>query len=671
LDVFDTVWTRACGRPEDLFLWLGRKARKQGLVGCSPEIFALARVQSEQAVWRREGGLDSKASLQDFYLEVTRRLHLKEALIPNLIILELTLEKQLQKTVPSARRLIQYCRQHEIPVSFVSDTYLPATFIREVLQEADLSSQETEYLVSSELAASKASGKLFQKMSSDACGGSRILHVGDHPHSDVAMAQRFGLSALWCNDARLNRYEHILAFHSLASSGLSSAFAGASRMARLSTEATNQHEVAIRDVAAGVAAPALVGYLLWILRRAQDRSLERLVFLARDGQVMFQIAKKLIAKFNFSIDVRYLHVSRRSTNLAATFEADEEETGWIFRDVPQLSIAEFLDRFDLELQEVVPLLDMDQSLDAAWESSWIADTFKEKLSGKALRGLVLEKARMRRERVAAYFEQSGLFENIPTGIVDFGGVGSQVRAVHAIIDAAGAPPPTIFLVGLDDPADAGLPAPTEEPRWLRATECYLYDHRRRIGIRRFRGFGTAMQMFCSADHGTVIDYFRSGGSVAPVLQCGKDERIITWGLPTYRSTISSFLAHLVLDEKLVDPFADVRDPSCEVLREFWTNPTRNEALAWGSYPFEGAQASGGETKRLVRQYTLRSILLEIRNGGFPDLGWQHWYEGSLAVSGTIVRTSVRQAEKLYWYFERKGDGLSVTIADIVRRLAGR
>ena len=32
LDVFDTVLTRACGRPSDLFLWLGRRLAKDGVI---------------------------------------------------------------------------------------------------------------------------------------------------------------------------------------------------------------------------------------------------------------------------------------------------------------------------------------------------------------------------------------------------------------------------------------------------------------------------------------------------------------------------------------------------------------------------------------------------------------------------------------------------------------
>jgi hypothetical protein len=55
------------------------------------------------------------------------------------------------------------------------------------------------------------------------------------------------------------------------------------RAARAAVEVTSEQGTAIRDVAAGVAAPALVGFVIWMLEQARQRGLLRLRFLSRDG----------------------------------------------------------------------------------------------------------------------------------------------------------------------------------------------------------------------------------------------------------------------------------------------------------------------------------------------------------------------------------------------------
>ena len=671
LDVFDTVLTRACGRPSDLFLWLGRRLAIQGNIDCTPEVFAYARARAEQAVWQREGGLDSHAGLTEFYTEVTQRLHLDEAMVPDLVAAELALETEGLRAVPAAHRLLDSCQDLDVPVVFTSDTYFSSEFLEAELRRLGLQRSNSHCRVSSEAAMSKVSGRLFKNMISPERPLEEILHVGDHPHSDVAAPRMLGISSRWCVAARLNKYEELLSNAAPATGGLAASLAGASRLARLEMEPRNQREAAICDVAAGVAAPALVGYVLWILKRARELSLRRLVFLARDGQVLCEMARRLAEKLGFQIDVRYLYVSRRSTNLAATFEADEEEVGWVFRDISELTAAEFLERFDLQWSDVSEILGTAEGQSEPRLASQISEPFRDGLSQGPIRDLVLDRAAARRKVVLDYFEQEGLLDDVPQAIIDFGGVGSQVRAIHALVAQATGRPPHIFMIGLDKPEDAGLSRPELEPDWTFQTETYLYDHRRNRGIKRSRGFGTCVQMFCAADHGTVTGYSYNEGSVVPELDGQIDETMIGWGIELFRSTVYSFVDNLTLDDDLVDPYADIRGLTCEVINEFWTAPHRDEAAAWGNFPFEGAQAVSSVRRPLAYRYTIRSIGQEIASGRFPNLGWQHWYEGSLALSSPAIRILLKQAEKAYQRSESGNSRLHSMLASGIRKLAGR
>ena len=83
------------------------------------------------------------------------------------------------------------------------------------------------------------------------------------------------------------RFEALLA---AAGGPLAPGFAAAAARARARVPAAAP-QAALRDVAAGVAAPMLVSYAAWILRDAARRGLARVYFLARDGQVLFEIAR--------------------------------------------------------------------------------------------------------------------------------------------------------------------------------------------------------------------------------------------------------------------------------------------------------------------------------------------------------------------------------------------
>ena len=93
----------------------------------------------------------------------------------------------------------------------------------------------------------------------------------------------------------------------------------ASRAARAAVESASEHEAAIRDVAAGVAAPGPGR-----VRRSGSRSkrrrrgLRRLRFLSRDGQVLYELTRRLAPLLGAGLDLEYVYSSRLTWSLAAT-----------------------------------------------------------------------------------------------------------------------------------------------------------------------------------------------------------------------------------------------------------------------------------------------------------------------------------------------------------------
>jgi FMN phosphatase YigB (HAD superfamily) len=670
LDVFDTVLTRACGPPHALYLWLGFRLYRRGIISCTPENFARARIRAERIVWDRAGGMDSDVSLEDFHREAVRMLWLESDLIPRLVDEELRLEEEVLRPVTSGERFAELACAEGRRIWFTSDTYFSRSFLERQLKRHGIWTPQSVCLASSERSKSKASGRLFDDLVQEARLPARsLIHIGDNPYSDVAMPRTRRLRSAWLPDARLNRYEDLLADQMWETSGMSAALAGASRLARLNTPAANGRECAIRDVAVGVAAPALVGYVLWVLLRAADLGLSRVYFLARDGQILFEIAKKLVEKLRLCIDVRYLWVSRRAVNAAATFKVDDEELSWVIRDIPYLCPEEFFARLDVPWSEVAAdmadlEIDPRRSPISLREGRILVDYLQSRKGSE----VVLNHVGPRRELATGYLRQEGLLEGPAVGLVDFGGVGSQMRALHALVSQAGAAAPRLFLMGLDRLEDPVLGRPKDESAWLSHTECYLYDHRRGRAKKRARGFGTVVQMFCAADHGTVTGYQCNGGGIAPVLACERDSSVMSWGLPLFRASIECFLDHLVLDPELLDLRADLREVSCSAIEMFWSAPTVDEAVAWGAFPFEGAQAADSAPTPLATRYSWPSVVRGMIDRSFPDLGWCHWFEGSLRQSSPLLRGVLVSLERTYRSLEKARGPFARNVAKRIRSL---
>lgn len=674
LDVFDTALTRASGPPQALFLLLGNRLGAKGMIDGTPEVFARRRARAEADVWHREGGLDACVVLEDFYRELVRLFDLDPGTIPALVDEELALEAALLRGNPRVRRLVERHRERGGRTIFVSDTYFDRDFIEQQLRREGLWVEGASVIASSDYEGSKSHGQLFDvALQATKVAPKRMVHAGDNPHSDVVAARRKGLRARPLPDGRLNRYEELLASGMWETGGMSAGLAGASRLVRLHTPAASSREVAIRDVAAGVAAPCLVAYVLWLLRQARRQGLDRLYFVARDGQVMAEVASILIERLGLDLEVAYLYASRASVNLAAMFDLGEEDLAWVERDVPELSPRGVLALLDVAWHDVATAMArLGIEPDAPPGSSDARRALEAVRNDPEVGAQVLERSAERRELVDAYLAQEGLLDGSACALIDFGGVGSQMRALHLLITRAGGKRPRLLLLGMDRPEDAGLRTPPGEPDWLQDTACYLYDHRRNLGVQRRRGFGTCVQMFCAADHGTVTGYRAQGARIVPTLSQERDEDLQTWGLATMRAAITTFTEQMILDTDLVDLDADLHEAATRGIDLFWTTPTRAEASAWGAFPFEGAEVASGVTRpRLAHPYHWRFVVHGLLGGTFPHLGWRHWYEASLVLSSRPVRLTVRLMDVTYRRFARMRHPLGMRVTRTVRQLLGR
>lgn len=127
------------------------------------------------------------------------------------------------------------------------------------------------------------------------------------------------------------------------------------------------------------------------------------------------------------------------------------------------------------------------------------------------------------------------------------------------------------------------------------------------------------------DHGIVSGYRRNAdGTISPSLLSARNDAAAAWGLPLYRSVLYAFTDALVREGAL--PPGDPRPLVYQVLDAFWCHPTHDEALAWGSYPYD-SDPVGAAIRPLARPFTEADY----------ERGDRAWLAGALALSSPTAR----------------------------------
>lgn len=640
-DVFDTVITRVTGSPEVVFLFLGKRLIDLTLIDCSPEAFARLRAEAERRARRNVG---PGMALVDVYSELRSSLGITAAQVDKLSFQEMILQHELIRPVPCLRVPLQALRDEGCDIIFVSDMYLPARFIEQQLKDLDVWREGDRCYMSCEYGKTKSSDELFPEiLRCENISPSQIVHSGNDLRADVTAANKAGIEAQLFPQGNLNRYEKILESHVWSTEGFSSLLAGASRLTRLTLPVASAHEEAIRDVAAGVAAPILVSYVLWLLRRAQELNLKRLYFLSRDGQILLEIARQLADKLSFSCELRYLYGSRLALNRATIEHFDEH---WIWSPLSKFcSLEYFFDRLGILQEEVIDSL-CDLGFTASdWHRSLNPEEvqrLRSALDKAPVKELIFEKTACRRQLLDIYLSQEGLLDSDKKGVVDLGWAGSMYSALSRLVNAQGGSPLAGFYFAKNR-------SPGIDPECERL-EAYFFDERVNQGFLD-NTIKDTLELFCSADHGTALGYEEGSKGVHPVLEEDANQSVIDWGLPVLRKTVDCFIENLLLDPSLTNIYADTRGCTAAVFEAFWLDPSASEAAAWGDLPWENhLPHSGGKPLAWAERYEWKHVLDFLRHGKYPRHHSHSW------VRSSTVRSlpSIQKALKYTASFKRRG-----------------
>ena len=442
----------------------------------------------------------------------------------------------------------------------------------------------------------------------------------------------------------MTRFERILHGASSSDAALQKKLAGAVVAARAGQTFESERDRVQFEVAAGVAAPVLIMFVLWLLRQAESAGLKRLYFLARDGQILHAIAKRLQRQVGGSVDCRYLYASRQSWHLPALTELTRYDLDRIFEPTDFLSPTSLLARVELSPGEVSAWLRSHGIERNAWHSQLspkqrarLKSTFEQSLAA----GKVQQNARNARELLLAYLEQEEMLAGDRWALVDIGWRGTLQRGLGRILAESGFDPPVGFYFGLRDSPSS--------PNQGTMHAFYVDGRDRRVG--RFPDdIIPMMEVFCRADHGLVMGFQRSDdGHVVPRCHDDSVEHLLSWGVEHVNRAILS-VADSLTGMTLEMAEHDGGRLISTLLKAFWSHPSPDEAEIWGSFPYTTDQTASYRLP-LARRPTHREMLGSlIKRRRFRPHGnaWvagtyvlaPEWYQWLLRI---IAKSSERRA----------------------------
>jgi len=290
------------------------------------------------------------------------------------------------------------------------------------------------------------------------------------------------------------------------------------------------------SVTAFVTAPVLTSFVLWVLRDAQSRGINTLLFMARDGLVMYKIAKVFCKAWGIDIECKYFYASRYTLR-SALYAIDKDYVLSLSDNNLNYNINE--SKVALEssegyfLQEVPPSTDKFALVDTGWVGT-TQESFVRLYNYFCQKNLLTFSTK---DCITGYY--FGMLASPPKGVGDF--------------------------------------------------KCYYFSTRKNF----YFSANFCVDLFeslCAANHGKVIAYKKSIDKWTPELADEEDSSIKSlnqaWN-PTNQLDLCIYYAESFskanLDNMVNGLLIDVRD----LIKSFMEKPLYSEAKIYGEIPFSG------------------------------------------------------------------------------------
>ncbi len=407
----------------------------------------------------------------------------------------------------------------------------------------------------------------------------------------------------------------------------------ANAAARVCDESVPGVDRELHELGADVLGQMMIPFVLWVRARCESEGIRHVEFLARDGEVPYDIANALPDDYWFGWSLGYLHCGRRAWSLAAAHVVGaeawidvgtEDSFSFLRHSVNEVRFAAMLERCGLTVADLPahsPLhrVDATQAHDNRQAQQWT-----ELLRSGDLNDLIEQRAAEPAQLVLASLRQRGLPDG-PIALVDVGWRGQQAWMISALLEAATGHQPLHLHFGgdgvrpsIDSRArierfaldDSKRPHPVDTP--VVCIEMFLASGKPRLlGYRRDEG-------------GAVVEEFEKSSSAVDT---------------TTRRVLA---AGAVQAARLMPPFSELGSLQAgnhgieavrRLLELFWNHPTKTETSLLSGLRFETDDA-GAAIGPVILRYRPTELL---GRSATP----RHWRQASLVATPQPFRSMMR------------------------------
>ncbi len=448
-DLFDTLLIRRSHDPDLLkpatARFIAAKVAASGRAISWEQVQDLRdAIEQEQ---RHETSLqfaDHEACYPDFMSKLLRQLFPGIAdvstLLEEVTRYELSVEQAM--LVPRAQ-LVQWLRSMRAAgkkILVLSDVYLPASHLRELIEHAGFLDAVDGIVSSADTFLAKASGKAFPLVQEQyGLSYDSWLHIGDNPHSDGLRPAEFGIRALVLRDASEKHRKSIEKRYYNYSLGQPFWRGRSLQQLTLPLEAENVARPFLYRYGFLVLAPLLAAFVQGVMEQCLQEKIRRLYLFSREGWLLEQIWR-LLAPVLYPAsplpEVSYLYVSRMAlAGASCAYEGMQQSSADIvflpagnrdFRDVCRVFSLEaqpfepHLARYGLTLESVLSGSHHGYDPDNRRRFNLLFrdEPFQEEVKAQTLAA---------NRALQRYLEAQGFFSQPQVALVDIGWMGTIQR----------------------------------------------------------------------------------------------------------------------------------------------------------------------------------------------------------------------------------------------------
>ncbi len=353
-DVFDTIVCRTVRKPTDIFSIIAKRLNDSGLLNINihPHSFASYRIAAETAARETNTrlGLYPETTIEQIY---ERILLINEADRAKAVQTEIDVERDHLLLDPTISLVLEFLQLKSIDFCFVSNTYLSAAQLTQLLEGVlNRKIDVSKIYSSSEIGVPKEHGLIGFMLAEANLSPADVLHIGDNFSADIDGAKLVGIDAIHFGQLHSIASEITTGEHNTAGLlGVRRDFEPPGYIDNIRKHILHSrfgldHVLKCEElVGLGTVGPVLAAFVEWLTVQAQALNITKLLCMTREGIMLAELINLYSRKMNMKVEA-HPFLSSRTVTYPTVFEfgtIDEFRT-YIFSRRTPLTAASFLRR---------------------------------------------------------------------------------------------------------------------------------------------------------------------------------------------------------------------------------------------------------------------------------------------------------------------------------------